>query len=340
MTFMKKLDILPGVLLCVAIAIPSILFHQYIYKPISSISVAIILGLIINNTIRLPSIYKKGISFSLKRILRWGIILLGIRLSFIDVLKIGGNALVVIIICITTAIFLVKAIAKKMRLPEKLGTLVGVGTAICGNSAIVATAPVIDAKEEDVACSVTIVTFFGVLAVFVYPIVGHLLKLAESTFGTWAGTAINDTSQVVAAGFMYSQRSGEIATVVKLTRTLFMAPVIVLLGYIYTRSKNEEIDKGVQLRKKIHFKKIFPWFLLGFLAMALIRTMNILPSAMINIIKSLAKYFIVTALAGIGLTTDFKIMRQECFKRPLGVGLIAASIMGVLSITIIKVLGM
>lgn len=322
---------LPGILLCLAIAIPSILFHQYVYKPISPVTVAIILGLIINNSMKLPVVFKEGIGFSLKKILRWGIILLGIRLSFMDVLKIGASSLVVIIICIIAATFLVRLIAKKMKLPEKLGTLIGVGTAICGNSAIVAAAPVIGAKEEDIACSVTIVTFFGVLAVFVYPIIGHFLKLAESTFGTWAGVAINDTSQVVAASFMYSAKSGEIATVVKLTRTLFMAPLIILLGVVYAKG---------DIKGKVKFKKIFPWFLLGFLGLALIRTINILPSNIVNILKILADYCIVTALAAIGLTTDFGIMKQKCFKRPLVVGLIAATLMAVLSIGIIKILGM
>lgn len=330
----KWYSVLPGILLCIAIAIPSILFHQYVYKPISPITVAIILGLIINNCIKLPLVCKDGIDFSLKRILRWGIIFIGIRLSFVDVLRTGGNSLAGIIICIIMATFLVWSIAKRMKLPEKLGILIGIGTAICGNSAIVAAAPVIDAKDEDVACSVTIVTFFGVIAVFVYPVVGHFLRLTETTFGTWAGTAINDTSQVIAASFMYSQRSGEIATVVKLTRTLFMLPLIVLLGYIYARKEGCNIQVG----KKVQFKKIFPWFLLGFLGMALIRTINILPSNIVNILKTLAEYCIVIALAAIGVTTDFKIMRQQCFKRPLGVGLIAASIMGTLSIVIIKIL--
>lgn len=326
-------SLLPGLLLCIGIAIPSILFQQYVYRPISPITIAIIIGLIINNTVRLPSSYREGIGFSLKKVLRWGIILLGIRLSFIDVMKIGGNALAVIIICVIAATFLVRLIAMKMRLPEKLGTLIGVGTAICGNSAIVATAPVIGAKEEDIACAVTIVTFFGVLAVFVYPIVGHFLKLDEATFGAWAGTAINDTSQVVAASFMYSQRSGEIATVVKLTRTLFMIPLIILVGYIYAKERGDG-----QLKGRVQLRKIFPWFLLGFLGMALIRTANLLPPQIVNILKLLAEYCIVIALAGIGLTTDFTIMRQRCFKRPLGVGFIAASIMGILSIVIIKML--
>lgn len=329
----KWYSVLPGILLCLAIAIPSILFHQYVYRPISPVTVAIILGLIINNSMKLPVVFKEGIGFSLKKILRWGIILLGIRLSFMDVLKIGASSLVVIIICIIAATFLVRLIAKKMKLPEKLGTLIGVGTAICGNSAIVAAAPVIGAKEEDIACSVTIVTFFGVLAVFVYPIIGHFFKLAESTFGTWAGVAINDTSQVVAASFMYSAKSGEIATVVKLTRTLFMAPLIILLGYIY--KKGDSPHSGT-----VSFKKIFPWFLLGFLGLAIVRTINILPNIAESILKILADYCIVTALAAIGLTTDFGIMKQKCFKRPLVVGLIAATLMAVLSIVIIKILGM
>ena len=141
--------------------------------------------------------------------------------------------MLVVAVCIVLAILVVRFLSARMGLPDRLGTLLGVGTSICGVSAIVATAPAIEAKQEETSLAVATITVFGLLAVVVYPLLGRLLGLSDAFFGTWAGTAVNDTSQVVATGLIYSQRAGEVATVVKLTRNLFMAPVIVVLSSIY-----------------------------------------------------------------------------------------------------------
>lgn len=329
------MTLVPGLLLVIAIALPAMLFHQYIYKPISALAVAIVLGLAVRNLLGMPESCKVGISFAVKRILRWAIILLGVRLSFLDVVKIGAGSLGIIITCIVLTIIIVRFISVKMGLPEKLGTLIGVGTAICGNSAIVATAPAIDAKDEEVSFAVATVTIFGLLAVFVYPLIGNVAHISQGTFGTWAGTAINDTSQVVTAGFIYGEEAGAVATVVKLTRTLFMAPVILVMSYIYTvRTLRKE--RGAM--KKINYRKTFPWFVLGFVGMAALRTTGIIPTEVVSFLKTAANYLIVMAISGVGLGTSFISMKKVGLK-PFYAGLAAATIMGAVSLTLVNLVG-
>ena len=161
-------------------------------------------------------------------VLRFGIILLGLRLSLQDVVATGLKALILVSICITVALILAYYAGRLFKVPPRLAALIGVGTAICGNTAIVATAPVLDANEEEVSFAVATITLFGLLAVLIYPIIGHALGLSDRFFGLWAGTAVNDTSQVVAVGAIFSEAALNVATIVKLTRNTLMAPLIVL----------------------------------------------------------------------------------------------------------------
>ena len=190
--------------------------------------------------------------FALQHILRLGIILLGLRLSLQDVVTTGLTSLILIVACMAVALTLAYFAGRLLKIPPRLAALIGVGTAICGNTAIVAVAPVIEAKEEDVSFAVATITFFGTLAVVLYPIIGFFLGVNDRTFGLWAGTAVNDTSQVVAAGVAFSEAARDIATVVKLTRNTLMAPLIVVIGMVYARSQKRKqpgADRGVQLRQ-------------------------------------------------------------------------------------------
>lgn len=326
----KLLVILPGLILSSIIAISSIGIHK-LYKPVSAVAIAMIAGLLLRNFVTIPNICMPGIKFSVKRILRFAIILLGIRLSFLDVIQTGGEAIGIIVICILLTLFLVTFLAKKFNLPAKLGTLIGVGTCICGNSAIMATAPVIDAEDEDVSFAVATITLFGVLSVLTYPLIGHLLTMTDTKFGIWAGTAINDTSQVVTAGFIYSEPAGNIATVVKMTRNLFMAPVIIIMSILYSRSKTEQSQNN-----KIDWKKTFPLFVLGFVIMAILRTFSVFPPEIVGFIKETAGFLIVVAIAAAGMGTSFASMKKTGL-RPFYVGLIASLIMGIASYALIQI---
>ncbi|MTI81857.1 MAG: YeiH family putative sulfate export transporter [Firmicutes bacterium] len=339
---LNRKSIIPGMLLAFTLAFISQFIHNNIVigsqKPISGVIIAILLGMLINNTIGVGKIFRPGINFAMKKVLQAAIFLLGLGLSFMAVITTGSSALIIILICVSFAITITYLFGKKLGLPDKLATLIGIGTAICGSTAIVAASPAIDAKDEEITFSVATITIFGVVAIFVYPLIGKMLLLTDMQFGTWAGVAVHETAQVIAAGFAFSDPAGQIATVVKLTRTVLLAPIVLILGVIYAnKQKNAAGDTG----KKISYIKIFPWFVVGFLAMAGLRTVgdsmwlnNEMWVNFLDNTKVFSKFLIVTAMAGVGLLTNFDDMKKVGIK-PFIVGLVASLIMAVFSITLI-----
>ena len=248
------LRLLPGLALILAIAIPVRLVQSLITvagkEVVSAVALAIVAGILIRNVLGLSDTYRPGTGFAVKRLLRVGIALMGAQLSLAQVVETGGSSLLVVTVCIVSSLLVVRFLAVRMGMSDALGTLLGIGTSICGVSAIVATAPVIEAKEEETSLAVATITVFGLLAVLVYPLLGRFWGLSDTFFGTWAGTAVNDTSQVVATGLIYSQQAGETATVVKLTRNLFMAPVI--LGFRRGRGRATVHRERDELRAALH----------------------------------------------------------------------------------------
>jgi uncharacterized integral membrane protein (TIGR00698 family) len=241
------------------------------------------------------------------------------------------------------------------KIPARLAALIGVGTAICGNSAIVATAPVIEAKEDDVSFAVATITLFGLIAVIFYPIIGHVIGLSDRVFGLWSGTAVNDTSQVVATGAAYSSAALNVATVVKLTRNTLMAPLIVLIGLVYSRASQRQLTGKAAQAAHLTLGKLVPWFVLGFLTLSLVRTggvaTGILPqsvdkpgalqsaAAMLKFADEMARFCILMALAGVGLGTNLQSMRKTGFK-PFIVGLCVAAGLAVVSLGLILFAGL
>lgn len=332
---------LPGLGLLLALAAPAMLIQHQITVSgrtvVSAVAIAIVIGVLLRNLVGLPEACKPGVSLAVKRLLRIGIALLGAQLSLGQVLRTGGKAVVVVAACILLAILAVRFVSMRMGLSDRLGTLLGVGTSICGVSAIVATAPAIEAKQEETSLAVATITVFGLLAVVIYPLLGRALGLTDVFFGTWAGTAVNDTSQVVATGLIYSQTAGEVATVVKLTRNLFMAPVIVVLSSIYlarTRSAGgtEAKHGGVSLKTAV------PGFVVGFLVMAILNSLGAFPSTMLDLIKTASNWLIVVALGGVGVETNLASLRTIGF-RPFYAGLCAATFMAAVSFGLISLFG-
>lgn len=330
---------LPGLAMVAAIGAPALMLQSRLTVSgktvVSAVAVAIVLGVLIRNLWGLAEACKPGVSFAVKRLLRVGIALLGAQLSLGQVLRTGATAVLVVATCIVLAILVVRFLSTRMGLSDRLGTLLGVGTSICGVSAIVATAPAIEAKQEETSMAVATITVFGLLAVVVYPLLGRALGLSDVVFGTWAGTAVNDTSQVIAAGLIYSQAAGEIATVVKLTRNLFMAPVIVVLSSWYLRRGQ---GSGVRDRKGVPLKNVVPGFVLGFVAMAVLNSLGILPPMVLDPIRTASSWLIVGALAGVGLETNLASLRAIGF-RPFYAGLCAASFMAAVSFGLIRIFG-
>jgi len=344
-----------GLHLVLGIAIVSRFLHGLIDQPvlsksISEILVAVLLGLYVGNVFPLSNEIRAGAKFALQRLLRLGIILLGLRLSLQDVAATGLNALVLVIICISVALTLAWFAGRLFKVPPKLAALIGVGTAICGNTAIIATAPVIEADEEEMGFAVATITLFGLLAVLFYPLIGHLIGLSDRAFGLWAGTAVNDTSQVVAVSAIYSELSLDVATVVKLTRNTLMAPLIILFGLVYNRAMKRQMSDSATQAAHFEWGKLIPGFVLGFLAMALIRTLGvavgILPQSVSNpgdlqvaasILKSvddISKFLILMALTGVGLNTNLASLRRLGLK-PLLVGTCVALLLAILSLGLI-----
>lgn len=347
----------PGLHLAIAVAVVARFLHGLIpnatlARGISEVFIAVLLGLYIRNVIHFSKRFEPGVKFALQRVLRLGIILLGLRLSLQDVVSTGVTSLLLILACMSLALALALLAGRFLKIPRRLAALIGVGTAICGNTAIVAVAPVIEAKDEDVSFAVATITFFGTVAVVLYPVIGVLLGLSDRTFGLWAGTAVNDTSQVVAAGAAFSDKARDIATVVKLTRNTLMAPLIVVIGMVYARSQNRR-QAGAPV--KFSFGKVVPWFVLGFLIMTLIRTagvaLGILPhdvahpgaltgaAGALKLVDEVAKFAVLMALSAIGLGTDVDAVRKTGIQ-PFALGLSVASVLAVFSLGTILVTGL
>lgn len=328
----------------------SLISDPALSKAVSEILIAVLLGLFVRNFVGVDPRSEAGIKFSIQRILRLGIILLGLRLSLQDVLATGASALLLVVICITLALGLAYLAGRLFKVPGRLAALIGVGTAICGNSAIVATAPVIEAKDEEVSFAIATITLFGLIAVVVFPWLGQLLGLSDRVFGLWAGTAVNDTSQVVAVGAAHSSMALSVATVVKLTRNTLMAPLIVLFGVAYRRGQQKRVSEKAVGAARFSWAKLVPGFVLGFLLMSVIRSvgvaLGVLPqnlsqpgqltaaAGILKAVDEIAKFTILMALAGVGLNTNLASLRKIGFK-PLIVGLCVAILLAAASLSLI-----
>ena len=275
---MKKY--VPGIVLSFAIAAVSICLGNW-FPLIGSSVFAIVLGILLSNLWKVPDSFQPGLTYSGKKLLQYSIIFLGFSMSIGKVSATGLSSLKISLLTI----------------------LIGFGTAICGGSAIAAASPILEAEEEEIALSISTIFFFNILAVFIFPFLGHLMQMSDAYFGTWAGTAINDTSSVVAAGYTYSQAAGDLATIVKLSRALMIVPAcLIFAGYRYVRDKRSA--------QKVDLKKIFPWFILWFVLASVVSSLGIFPSNLVPYTKLLSQWLMAMALAGIGAKVSFKQFRE------------------------------
>lgn len=341
---MRRLrELSPGLLVVAAVAICAFLIHSQLPKPaqqvLGEVIFAVTLGLLVGNLAPLPAATKPGIAFGFGSLLRFAIVLLGAKLSLGEVAAIGGKALGMIVFLMTLALLVAHGLGRLLGVPPRLASLIGVGTSVCGNTAISATGPVIGAKDEEISFAIATNTLLGTLAVFAYPILGHALGMDDPTFGTWVGTAVNDTSQVVAASFAYSEAAGSVATTVKLTRNALMGVVIVLMGFLHGTSAGKEAGFLVRLKQSL------PPFVLAFLGMALLRTFGVLDAAgaalgtdLVALFGLIAKWAILGALAAVGLATRAATLRAAG-PRPFYVGLATALCGALASLLLIYLFG-
>ena len=365
--------VLPGILLCLLVTLFGIYAAGLLGKlivamgvlpegsssPVSGIFVAIILGIIIRNTIGLHTIFTEGVAASIKYALRAGIILLGLRLSLTEALKLGAWGLPLIVACITSGLLITLYFTKKMNQSNRLGTLIASGTGICGVTAIMAVSPVIKAKEIEISYAVANITIFGLIGMLFYPYMATFFFAGDPVkIGLFLGTAIHDTAQVTGAALIYSQmfdmqKVVDVATVTKLTRNLFIIAVIPLMSYFFFKGANKEGEGAPSSIPKWY--KLIPLFVVGFLALAFVRTIGdytltntgsafgfLNGSAWENFYSSWSSfgstYLLGIAMAGVGLSTNFKVFKGLGLK-PFYIGLIAAVSVGVVSFTLISLFG-
>lgn len=274
----------------------------------------ILLGIAVRNTLGVGPLYRPGLKFASKQVLQWSIIGLGFGLSIQQVAVIGVDSLGVTFSVFIAAFVSAMVLGKLLGIPSKLKTLIGVGTAICGGTAIAATAPIVKPEEHEMAYAISTIFLFNVVGVIAFPILGHWMNMSDVGFGLWSGTAINDTSSVVAAAYSYSQQAGDYATVVKLVRASFIIPLCLLLAALV--AWREQRDGAGQ----VNLARIFPWFILWFLAASLVRSTGVLPAEFLMVASVVSKFLIVVALTAIGLSTDLRSM-AVAGARPIIMGL-------------------
>lgn len=350
------MTVIPGLLLALVLAFAGQYLSQLIgvqwmglpKSPVSAIMMAILLGIIIRNTITLPVTFQPGIRFGLVRVLRFGIILLGIRLSLGEVGAIGLQSLPIIIGAVAAALLIVTFLSRKLGLTGRLGTLIAVGTSICGATAIVATAPAIAAKDDEVSYAVACVTLFGIVAMLTYPFAAHWMFDGDAfAAGLFMGTSVHETAQVAGAGLVYQQyyndpQALDVATVTKLVRNLGMLVIIPLMSVVYHRSSS---DAGNAPK----WWTMIPLFVVGFGLMSLLRTVGDMGElafgflhpetwqAIVAHTKEFAEICLAVAMAAVGLGTSIKGLIHIGLK-PLGVGLFSAVLVGVVSASLITML--
>jgi len=366
-------DILPGLVVCLIIILLGIYLAEIIgdlaisisllskgsASPISGIFVAIIIGIIIRNTMGLKSIFTSGVSFAVKYALRAGIVLLGLRLSLLEAVKLGAWGIPLIVICISLGLGITFLFTKLTKQSRRLGTLIACGTGICGVTAIMATSPVIKAKDNEISYAVANITIFGLIGMIFYPYLANVFFGDDPVkVGLFLGTAIHDTAQVTGSALMYNEifNSSEVinvATVTKLTRNLFIIAVIPIVSYLFFRKEKSETTVSHGTLPKWY--QLVPLFVVGFLLFIIVRTIGDLTAnnfgaafGMLNshswtiLHQSLSSfgttYLLGLAMAGVGLLTDFRSFKGLGFT-PFYIGFIAAVSVGVVSLLLISLFG-
>ena len=291
-------SIAPGLLISLAIALVAFLAGR-LFPVVGGPVFGILFGIVAASVWKPPLVLGKGIKFTAKYVLQLAVILLGFEMNMGSIIQVGRQSLVVIALTLSVAFLTAFLVGRYLKVGPKLLTLIGVGTAICGGSAIAAASSAIDAEDKDISYSISTIFLFNVIAVFLFPVIGHLLRLTDTGFGMWAGTAINDTSSVVAASYSYSDAAGAFATVVKLTRSLMIVPVTLGLAFLFSRKGQNE--------SSFSLARVFPWFVLGFLLAAILRSVGIIPAAPAAFLSQVGKFLIIAAMAAIGLNTSIRM---------------------------------
>lgn len=317
-----KPSIWPGIALATSVAVVASLLGHW-WPLIGAPIFAILLGVGIRNSLGSLPLFRPGLSFASSTLLQWSIIFLGFGLSMQQVLQAGSESLGIMLITIAAALITAVLLGKILGVSNPLRALIGAGTAICGGSAIAAVAPIIRPQEHETALAISTIFLFNLVAVILFPVLGHALGMSDKGFGLWAATAINDTSSVVAAAYSYGNDAGDYATIVKLTRATFIIPLclfyVALELYRY-RQASKFLPGSATTPPTMSIRRLIPWFIVWFVCASALRSTGLLPSELLYGLDWLAKFLMVLALAAIGLSSDLRAMAKAGWQ-PLVLGL-------------------
>ena len=327
-----------GIAICVAVAGLSVLVEKLIPGELLGASIiALFMGTIINSFFH-PAWLKPALKFVSKKILKVAIILLGASLSIGTIMSVGKMTFFVMIFTFAMCFGGGYFVRKLFGLNWKLGNLISAGTGICGGSAVAAIAPVIDADDKDIAFAMSSTFLFDMVMIALYPLMGKALGMSDIAYGIWAGTSVNDTASVVASGYAFSESAGDFATMVKLTRTIAIIPTVLVFAYIGTRMKQKEL-KEANKGQKVNLLKIIPWFIGGFLLLAIFNSVGWISATASGIIKSTSKFLMVTALAAIGLGTSITDFKKAGLK-PMFYGITIDTLVTLTALVVIWCMGL
>lgn len=335
---MKFLKTLPGIGLSLVIAVLALWLESLLPIHVIGASViAMFIGMALNYLLRNTNIFSYGAKFTSKKILKFAIILLGLSLNINTIFNVGKMSLVVMFFTLLTCFGGGYFIGKALGLNWKLSNLISAGTGICGGSAIAAIAPTIDADNNDVAYAMSATFLFDMAMILLFPIMGRAIGMTDAAFGLWAGTAVNDTSSVVATGYAFSEAAGDFATMVKLTRTLSIIPTVLVFAFVSLGLKRKEArlngaDESA-LKANFSIKKIFPWFILWFVAMSVVASLFPISSSVVASTKTISKFLMVSSLGAIGLNTSFASMKKSGI-RPMIHGFIISALVVVVALVV------
>jgi uncharacterized integral membrane protein (TIGR00698 family) len=321
---------IPGLLAVTLLAWASIAIHSLPqFAAISALMIAIVLGMLVRNTVGVPAACAPGIRFALRRILRFAIVLLGFQLSGRQIMEVGPTGLIIIVATLGAAFAFTTWLGRRLGVDPKLSELIAAGTSICGASAIVATNAVTEGSDEDVAYAIAVVTLFGTMSMVLYPVASTLFHIPPQAFGLWAGSSIHETAQVIAAAFQGGQVSGQLGAISKLSRVMLLAPVVLGLGWA---SRRRECEASAKKRSVP-----VPFFVIGFIAMITINSLGIVPADITKQIVKIDQFLLALSLGAMGLETSLRKVR-EAGLRPLMLGSGAWLFISGFSFTLIRCL--
>ncbi|WP_461205373.1 YeiH family protein [Clostridium sp. DL1XJH146] len=307
---MKKLKkIIPGIVFVFFISILSMYINDSLSRWINleALTIGIVMGIIYNNTVKTSKVFTDGIKFSLKKLLKVGIVLLGFKLDFKSIMELGPRVIIMVLIFVPSVLLIAVFLGKLFKVEDKLAVLIGVGSCICGASAVVAMAPTINAEDEDSVVAVSIVSFLGAIGVLVYSAMAVTLNISDIQYGVWSGISLHGVAHAIAAAFARGEISGEVGTFVKMTRVLMLVPVSLVLGYIYNKSEKNGGNNAVKKAK-------FPMYVLYFILAGIVSSLGIIPSSITNILVKLSSMFILMAMVAMGLSVNFKDIKDRGIK--------------------------